>query len=205
MRSKLVDPPSYEELLGKVRDLPEGHRASIFDGAIYVVEPANAARAHTLGEISATLFAGSPLGDPVPEGFTFLDDVEVAYGDDGLLVTDIAGWHLPHERLAAAASPMRIAPAWVCEVLGGSSRAFSLTAKRRAYAQLGVHSLWVADPEAHVLEVFQNQRGKWLLTAAYSEESNIAPEPCEAVHFDASELGLRTATRPSRPRARTTR
>jgi Uma2 family endonuclease len=199
MRSKPVDPPSFEELLAKVRDLPEGHRGNIVDGAVFVVEPASSARAHTLGEISATLFAGSPLGDPVPEGYTFLDDVEIAYGDEGLLVADIAGWKLPHDRLAAAASPLRIAPVWVCEVLGGSSRAFALTAKRRAYAELGVQSLWIADPEAHVLEVFQNQRGKWLLTASYSEESNIAPAPFEAVHFDASDLWLRTATRPARP------
>ena len=205
MRSKPVDPPSFEELLAKVRDLPEGHRGSIFDGAIHVAEPPSAARAHTLGEISATLFAGSPLGDPVPEGYTFLDDVELAFGDDGLLVADIAGWKLPHERVAAAASPLRIAPVWVCEVLGGSTRGFTLTAKRRAYAHLGVQWLWVADPDAHVLEVFQNQRGKWLLTETYSEEPNIAPAPFEGAHFDASDLWVRTATRPARQRPRKTR
>jgi Uma2 family endonuclease len=191
-------PPTFDELLARVRDLPEGHRGNILDGTVYVVEPPSAARAHTIGEISATLFAGSPLGDPVPEGWSFLDDVELAAGDEGLLVADVAGWRMPQDRLAAAATPIRIPPAWVCEVLGTTARAFTLTSKRRAYAQLGVQYLWIADPEAHVLEVYQNQRGSWLLAEAFSEEPGVAPAPFDGVHFDACDLWIRTTTRPPR-------
>src|SRR6266478_3290515 len=64
--------PTFDELLARVRDLPEGYRGQILDGAVHVCEPPCAARAHTLGELSATLVAGSPLGDPVPAAWTFL-------------------------------------------------------------------------------------------------------------------------------------
>lgn len=203
MRHKQAE-PSFEDLLAEVRALPAGHRGNILDGIVTVVAPANPARAHTIGEISATLYAGSPLGDPVPEGFVFRDGVDLVFGEEGVLVADIAGWRLPQDRLPAAGLPVHIAPMWVCEVLGDSPRSFVLTAKRNAYAQLGVQFLWIADPEAHVLEVFRNQRGKWLLIEAFSEESAIAPAPFEEVHFDASDLWNRVAPQraPARRRRR---
>jgi Uma2 family endonuclease len=78
----------------------------------------------------------------------------------------------------------------VCEVLGEGSRGFTRTIKRKAYAELGVSHLWIADPDARVLEVFQNQRGRWLLLAALSEEANVSAAPFEELHFDASDLWL---------------
>jgi len=104
-----------------------------------------------------------------------------------------------------AATPIRMVPAWVCEVLGRSSRCFTLTAKRRAYAEIGVAHLWIADPEAQVLEVFQNQRGRWLLVAALSDEPKASAPPFEDLHFDASELWIpspemRVLTSPSSKR-----
>jgi Uma2 family endonuclease len=192
-------PPGFDELLARVRDLPEGHRGQIYDGQIHVSEPPSTARAHTLAEISAMLVAGSPLGDPVPEGWTFHSGVELAAGEERLLVADVAGWPVPKESSALTASPVRIAPAWVCEVLGRSTRAFTLTAKRRAYAEMGVAHLWIADPEAEVLEVFQNTRlrphqtpagsaAKWLLHACLSDERGVSAIPFEGLRFDAGDL-----------------
>lgn len=136
------------------------------------------------------LVAGSPLGDPAPAEWTFLSHAEIAVGGEGLLTADIAGFHLSREALAKEATPIRVTPAWVCEVLGGGSRSFTRTTKRRAYGELGVAYLWIADPDARVLEVFQNQRGKWLLVTALSEETRISAPPFEDLHFDASDLWL---------------
>lgn len=184
--------PTFDELLSRVRELPEGYEGHILEGAMYVTEPSSVARAHTLAEISAMVVAGSSLGDPVPDAWAFLSDVELAIGEEGRVVVDVAGWRLGRDELAGATTPVRLVPAWVCEVLGGGSRAFTLTAKRRAYAELGVSHLWIADPEAQVLEVFQNHRGKWLLCAALSEEPRASVPPFEELHFDASELWIPT-------------
>jgi hypothetical protein len=197
--------PTFDELLSKVRDLPKGYEGHVLEGAMYVTEPPSVARAHTLAEISAMVVAGSPLGDPVPEAWAFLADVELAVGEEGIVTADVAGWRLGRDELASAVTPVRLVPAWVCEVLGGGSRAFTLTAKRRAYAELGVSHLWIADPEAQVLEIFENHRGKWLLSAALSEEPRVSAQPFEELHFDASELWIPTPSRSATPSSSTSK
>src|SRR5262245_36101298 len=137
--------PTFDELLARVRDLPPGYRGEILEGAVHVCEPPCAARAHTLGALSATLVAGSPLGDPVPPSWTFLSNAEIAIGDEGLISADIAGFRRSQEELARETFPIRLAPSWVCEVLGDASRGFTRTVKRKAYAELGVSYLWLAD------------------------------------------------------------
>jgi hypothetical protein len=197
--------PTFDELLSRVRDLPKGYEGHVLEGAMYVTEPPSVARAHTLAEISAMVVAGSPLGDPVPEAWAFLADVELAIGEEGIVTADVAGWRLGRDELASAVTPVRLVPAWVCEVLGGGSRAFTLTAKRRAYAELGVSHLWIADPEAQVLEIFENHRGKWLLSAALSEEPRVSAQPFEELHFDASELWIPTPSRSATPSSSTSK
>ncbi len=198
------DPATFDELLAKVRDLPAGYRGQILDGNVHVSPPPSAARAHTIAEISAMMVAGSPLGDPVPEGWAFQCGAEIACGGDAFLVADIAGFRASAQELSRTARPIRIAPGWVCEVLCDRTRHFTLTAKRRAYAELGVGHLWIADPEAQVLEIFVNQRGKWLLHASLGEETAATVPPFEGLHFDAAELWIPSAVRmPVAPRTGT--
>src|SRR5262249_52463442 len=161
----------------RARDLPEGWEGHILDGAVHATEPPSAARAHTLAEISAMLVAGSPLGDPVPDGWSFLFHAEIAIRDEGFVTADAAGLPVGRSGLAGAGTPVRLVPAWTCEVLGGAARGFTLTAKRRAWAEIGVGHLWIADPDAHVLEVYQNHRGKWLLLSTLSDEDGTCVAP----------------------------
>lgn len=188
-------PATFDELLAKVRDLPEGYRGQILDGTVHVSPPPSAARAHTIAEISAMMVAGSPLGDPVPDGWAFQPGAEIACGEEAFLVADIAGFRVSQRELSRAATPLRIAPSWVCEVLCDRTRHFTLTAKRRAYAELGVSHLWIADPDAQVLEVFVNQRGKWLLHGSLGEEPGSAAPPFEGLRFDAAELWIPSTVR----------
>src|SRR4051812_3072811 len=162
--------PTFEELLSKVRDLPQGYRGQILDGELVVTDPPSPPRAHAMAEITAMFFAGSTLGDPVPEAWSFLANVEISAGSEGLLSCDVAGWHLTRQALAGTCSPIRVAPEWVCEVLGGSQRRFALSDKRRALAEMGVEHLWLADPDARVLDVFKNVKGKWLLLQSLTDE-----------------------------------
>ena len=188
-------PATFEELLAQVRDLPEGYRGQILEGMVQVCPPPSGARAHTIAEITAMLVAGSPLGDPVPEAWAFQPGAEIAVGGEGFVVADAAGFRVDQRELSRAATPLRLVPQWVCEVLCDGNRHFTLTAKRRAYAELGVAHLWIADPEARVLEVFANQRGKWLLLASIGDEPRSALPPFEDLHFDADELWITPSAR----------
>src|SRR6478735_6028890 len=114
--------PTFDELLAKVRDLPDGFEGHILDGTVHITEPPSVARAHTIAEISAMVVAGSALGDPVPDAWTFLANVEVAIGVEGLVTVDVAGWRVGRDELASAATPVHLVPAWICDVLGAGSR-----------------------------------------------------------------------------------
>lgn len=194
MRKK-SPPPTFEELLVQVRDLPEGYRGQILEGALEVSPPPSGARAHAIAEITAMLVVGSPLGDPVPEGWAFQPGAEIAAGAEGFVVADVAGFRVDQRELSRAPTPLRLVPAWACEVLCDRTRHFTLTAKRRAYAELGVAHLWIADPEARVLEVFANQRGKWLLIATIGDEPRAAAPPFEGLRFDAGDLWITPSAR----------
>src|SRR5262252_8306375 len=153
-RHSLPTEPAYDELVGLVRNLPRGRIGQIVNGKLHVSTSCDAAHAHTLAELSATLLAGSPLGDPVPTGWTFLTEVELLLPAETLVVADIAGWRIPHDRLAALPSPIGVVPQWVCEVLDPSTRVLDLTHKRHHYALSGISNLWIVDPVARVLEVY---------------------------------------------------
>jgi hypothetical protein len=188
-RHSLPAQPAYDDLVGLVRDLPRGRMGQIVNGKLHVSTTCDAAHAHTLAELSATLLAGSPIGDPVPTGWTFLTEVELLLPRETLVVADIAGWQIPHDRLAALPSPIGVVPHWICEVLDPSTRGLDLTHKRHHYALSGVASLWIVDPTARVLEVYENARGRWMLTAALSDEETAVP-PFAKLRIDVAELWM---------------
>jgi Putative restriction endonuclease len=193
-RKSVPSEPSYEDLVAQLRQLPAGKIGQVVCGRLYVSNGGAPAHVHVVGELSATLLAGSPSGDPVPEGWTFLTQVELALPDEALVVADIAGWRAPHERIVALPTPIELVPPWICEVLDESSRALDLTCKRKAYAAAGVKTLWVVDPAAQVLEVFENVRGRWMLVEAVSENEIAAP-PFDALRFDVADLFMPASRR----------
>jgi hypothetical protein len=195
--------PGFDELIALVRDLPQGRRGQIVNCKLHLSSTYHPAHAHTLAELSATLLAGSPLGDPVPSGWTFLTDAELALPRETLVVADIAGWRAPHERIVALPSPIGLVPEWVCEVLDPGTRTLDLTAKREAYALAGVKYLWIVDPRARVLEAFENQRGRWLLSLAVADDERSVP-PFVDLHFDVSDLWMPEPHPHSRPSHRPT-
>ncbi|HKQ68685.1 MAG TPA: Uma2 family endonuclease [Polyangiaceae bacterium] len=195
-RSSLPAEPEYDDLVALVRDLPQGRVGQIINAKLHVSAACDPAHAHTLGELSAMLLAGSSLGDPVPAGWTFVTEVELALPQETLVVADIAGWLAPHDRIAALPTPIGFVPHWVCEVLDAETRTIDLTHKRTSYAQSGVQNLWVVDPTARVLEAYENQRGRWVLLSAVSEDE-IAVAPFPELRFDVGDLWM-PIDRPSR-------
>jgi len=190
--------PGFDELVGLVRDLPHGRTGQIVNCKLHLSCTCQPAHAHTLAELSATLLAGSPLGDPVPPGWTFLCEVELALPRESLVVADIAGWRAPHERIVAQPSPIGLVPDWVCEVLDPSTRTLDLTSKRQAYALAGVRHLWILDPTARVLEAYENHRGRWLLWACRRSRTWLRPGRWSARRRRASRRGRRRRRRPCR-------
>jgi Uma2 family endonuclease len=121
----------------------------------------------------------------------FLRAPELHLGGD-MLVPDLAGWR--RERVAAPPEPdvpfLTLPPDWVCEVLAPSTAALDRTRKLPLYARAGVSHVWLVDPIARTLEVYQRVKRGWLLTASYESDSVVRAEPFPSSALELSSLWL---------------
>ena len=107
---------------------------------------------------------------------------ELRLGAD-VLVPDLAGWRRERfEQAPRADEPfLRLAPDWVCEVLGPSSAALDRTRKLPVYARAGVAHVWLVDPVARTLEHLRRVKRGWLLEGLYEGEALVRAEPFAGV------------------------
>ena len=127
------------------------------------------------------------FGDGGPGGWWTLDEPELRLGED-VLVPDLAGWR--RERLPALPreAAFTVRPDWICEVLSPSTTRNDRTKKLPAYAASGVPHLWLLDPLAQMLEVYELPGGHWSLLAAHGGEEVVRAVPFEMVALDLKRL-----------------
>ncbi len=143
------------------------------------------------GEARAAFMLGVELGERLDARrggsgrWCFLRAPELHLGRD-VLVPDLAGWR--RDRLAELSclhEPfLTLAPDWVCEVLSPSTAALDRTRKLPAYARAGVSHVWLVDPAAHTLEVFQRVKRGWLLVASYEGEAIVRSDPFPSLSLE---------------------
>lgn len=149
----------------------------------------------TSGQTRAAFMLGVELGErlDVRRGgagrWCFLRAPELHLGRD-VLVPDVAGWR--RDRVGEQPSPeqpfLTLAPDWVCEVLGPSTAALDRTRKLPAYARAGVSHVWLVDPAAHTLEVFQRVKRGWLLVESHEGDAVVRSLPFPSLALELSSL-----------------
>jgi len=171
--------PTYDDILA----LPEHLVGEILLGALYThprPAPKHARAYSALGYLIGGPYDGGLDG---PGGWWIIDEPELHLGSD-ILVPDLAGWR--RERLPSLpeASWFELAPDWVCEILSPSTAATDRAVKMPIYAREQVPFLWLIDPDARTLEVYERQgNGHWLLLETLSEDADVSQPPFEATQF----------------------
>ncbi len=121
----------------------------------------------------------------------FLRAPELHLGSD-VLVPDLAGWR--RDRVAEPPEPgapfLTLAPDWVCEVLSPSTAALDRTRKLPIYAREGIGHVWLLDPVAQTLEVYQRVKRGWLLTSTFEGEALVRAEPFASLALELDTLWL---------------
>lgn len=166
--------------------VPPNLVAEILFGRL-VTHPRPAPRHSTAAfALSAILGPHFQFGKPGKDGWVFMIEPELHLGGD-VAVPDLAGWK--RERLSAPVTKayIDVAPDWVCEFLSPSTEVYDRGDKRVIYANAGVQHLWHVDPRPQVLEVSENQNGKWLLTDVFKGEDDVRAPPFAELEFS---LGL---------------
>lgn len=149
----------------------------------------------TPGQTRAAFMLGVELGERLDARrggagrWCFLRAPELRLGRD-VLVPDVAGWR--RDRLDGVPVPeqpfLSLAPDWVCEVLSPSTTALDRTRKLPAYARAGVSHVWLVDPAARTLEVFQRLKRGWLLVDSHAGEAVVRSGPFPSLALELSAL-----------------
>lgn len=119
-----------------------------------------------------------------PGGWVFLFEPELHLGTD-VIVPDLAAWRVERMPSVPVEAAIDLAPDCVAEILSPSTARSDRVQKMPAYAKHGVEYLWLLDPIAETLEVFQREAERWLLLATHGGNSVVRAAP-----FDAIELRL---------------
>ena len=139
--------------------------------------------------LGGELFGPFQRGRGGPGGWWLFDELEMHLGRD-VLVPDIAGWRKARMPVRPHAAFFTLAPDWVCEVLSPSTAALDRVRKKHIYAREGVEYVWLLDPLARTLEVFQLRDGQWLEKGSWSGDERVRAEPFEALELELSALWL---------------
>lgn len=169
---------TYDDLLAA----PPAYKAELIFGAL-ILQPQPKGR-HQFGVSTLSMMLGPPFqrGNGGPGGWLIIYGPELHLGDD-VVVPDLAAWR--RDRMAAPPQDhaFRIAPDWVCEVLSPSTGSRDRHEKADIYAAAGVRHYWIVDPDAPLLEAYENQGGRWLRLGAFGPNDSVTAPPFGEVPF----------------------
>lgn len=179
MGEPALERATYEDVL----NAPEHMIAQLLAGELHL-QPRPASRhaqaASTLGEELGPPFKRGRGG---PGGWIILDEPEIHLGAD-VLVPDLAGWRRERMPQIPDAAYFTLAPDWACEVLSPSTGRIDRAVKLPIYAREQVTHVWLVDPLARTLEVFERHDERWLLWNAYADDAKVRARPFDAIELE---------------------
>ncbi|MBZ4422212.1 Uma2 family endonuclease [Myxococcus sp. RHST-1-4] len=184
-------PATYEDLLA----LPEDMVGQIIDGELIAMPRPASPHAVASSVLGALLLTAFQIGRQSPGGWWIVDEPELHLGRD-VLVPDIGGWRWERMPEMPTVPFFILAPDWVCEVLSPTTQTLDRGRKREIYAREGVRHVWLVDPAARTLEVFQREGDMWGLRGTYSGEARVRAAPFEDVELNLGALWPRRREAP---------
>lgn len=167
-----------QDLYAQLAALPANLTGEIINGHLHThPRPAGPhAVAHSV--LNMDIGSAYQRGRGGPGGWWIITEPEIHFViDQEVVVPDIAGWR--RERMPDIPSDHRfiVSPDWVCEVLSPSTAKIDRFDKMPLYAHYGVAFLWLVDPLAHTLEVFELNEKHWTILDSYKDDAEVCAPP----------------------------
>ncbi len=170
--------PSFDELYRQIEALPQGTTGEILEPGVL----STMSRPGFPHRLAARRVQDALRGvDRVVGGSGWWIEVEaeIQFGDVRLAVPDLAGWRLLDDQDPAFLheNPITTAPDWVCETLSPTTARDDRRVKLPLYARFGVEWIWLVDPDARMIEVFEGVQGFAVLRASAADDELAALPP----------------------------
>jgi Uma2 family endonuclease len=147
--SAYITPP--RTLMEVYRMLPEGTRAEIINGTLYMSPAPTLSHQDIIINLGSQLYIftkGNKLGKACNSPVDVYLDKKNAFQPDLVFVSRENSSILKEDGIYGA-------PDLVIEVLSPGNKTFDLTKKKKAYEKAGAKEYWVVDPETRIATGFQ--------------------------------------------------
>ena len=182
------EPAERNAIYADILALPENLVGEIICGQLHTHPRPAPRHARAYSALGGNLGSSFDWGPGGPGGWWILDEPELHLGGD-IIVPDLAGWRRERMPALPESAWFELAPDWVCEILSPSTARTDRALKMPIYAREGVPHLWLADPDAHTLEVYRLQDDShWLLLSTLKDDDPVQQPPFEAVTFSLGSL-----------------
>jgi Uma2 family endonuclease len=165
--------------------LPDHVVGEILHGSLEVSPRPAPKHSRASGAVNHRLFGA--YDDPTgagPGGWWILMEPEL-HIEPHVLVPDLAGWRRERMPELPDAPYFDLAPDWVCEVLSPSTRRIDRMLKLPIYGERGVQHVWLIDPLAELVEVYERRGDAWALVGSHGVDETVRLQP-----FPAAEIPL---------------
>ncbi|MBI2263684.1 MAG: Uma2 family endonuclease [Armatimonadetes bacterium] len=150
----------------------DGHRYELLEGEL-LMTPSPLTRHQEISiRLSSLLFAHLQKH---PIGRVLCAPLDVILSSLTVLQPDLVFVLAEHKEIITERA-IEGSPDLVVEILSPSTIRRDRVQKRRLYAQHGVSHLWIADPDAKILEIFELQGENYALTGTYGENDPFEPK-----------------------------
>ena len=151
--------------------LPEGTRAELIDGDIFMSPAPRLRRQAVVGNIYALL---RQHVSQAKIGCVFVAPVDVHFPSGDIVQPDIL--FVARHNIRVLQDWVRGAPDLAVEVLSPENPERDLLVKRRLYAANGIREYWIVDPEAKAVEVLSLD-GDQYQPAGYFHSEDVLASP----------------------------
>lgn len=183
---------SFDDLYAEIERSDPRLTAEILELGIIRTTP-RPGRPHRRAHKSLLRNLGAKDEDAGGRGWWIELEPELRLLDQYLVVPDLAGWRTERVPDLPPENPLTIVPDWACEILSPSTQRDDRHSKLPLYARAGVTHVWLVDPDAQLVEVFETVGGRptRVGSAAGDEVACLPP-------FDDLPLALTTLFLPAR-------
>ena len=167
---------TFDELYREIAALPEGKTGLILEPGKLTVMSRPHPR-HQRASKGLLRALSSRDVDAGGRGWWILNEVEVRFPDDRLLVPDLLGYRVERVAELPDENPLTLIPDWACEILSPGTARDDRLKKLRIYAMHGVPWTWIVDPDARSIECFEAADGLPRQAQVASEGETVALLP----------------------------